>query len=63
MDKLKMHSPDMTQQNIEKIQALFPNCVTESNGANGELSWPLILTNLNKSYQIQSLKARKSAIS
>lgn len=37
MDKLKMHSPDMTQQNIEKIQALFPNCVTESNGANGEL--------------------------
>lgn len=37
MDKLKMHSPDMTQQNIEKIQALFPNCVTESKGANGEL--------------------------
>jgi adenine-specific DNA-methyltransferase len=37
MDKLKMHSPDMTQQNIEKIQALFPNCVTESKGVNGEL--------------------------
>ncbi|HGT8352045.1 site-specific DNA-methyltransferase [Escherichia ruysiae] len=37
MDKLKMHSPDMTQQNIEKIQAFFPNCVTESRGANGEL--------------------------
>ena len=37
MDKLKMHSPDMTQQNIEKIQALFPNCVTESRGANGKL--------------------------
>ncbi|EKF9627462.1 site-specific DNA-methyltransferase [Vibrio cholerae] len=37
MDKLKMHSPDMTQQNIEKIQALFPNCVTESRGVNGEL--------------------------
>jgi adenine-specific DNA-methyltransferase len=37
MDKLKMHSPDMTQQNIEKIQALFPNCVTESRGADGEL--------------------------
>ena len=27
----------MTQQNIEKIQALFPNCVTESRGADGEL--------------------------
>ncbi|MGL4747752.1 MAG: site-specific DNA-methyltransferase [Shewanella sp.] len=37
MDKLKMHSPDMTQQNIEKIKDLFPNCVTESKGANGEL--------------------------
>ncbi|HEK1059703.1 MULTISPECIES: site-specific DNA-methyltransferase [Morganellaceae] len=37
MDKLKMHSPDMTQQNIEKIQALFPNCVTESKGADGKL--------------------------
>ncbi|EPM1881256.1 site-specific DNA-methyltransferase [Morganella morganii] len=37
MDKLKMHSPDMTQQNIEKIQALFPNCVTEAKGADGEL--------------------------
>lgn len=37
MDKLKMHSPDMTQQNIKKIQALFPNCVTESKGTDGEL--------------------------
>lgn len=37
MDKLKMHSPDLTQQNIEKIKALFPNCVTEAKGANGEL--------------------------
>jgi adenine-specific DNA-methyltransferase len=37
MDKLKMHSPDMTQQNINKIQALFPNCVTESKGADGKI--------------------------
>ena len=37
MDKLKMHSPDMTQQNIDKIRVLFPNCVTESRGADGEL--------------------------
>lgn len=32
-----MHSPDMTQQNIEKIQALFPNCVTEAKGTDGDL--------------------------
>ncbi|MBN2039157.1 MAG: site-specific DNA-methyltransferase [Spirochaetes bacterium] len=29
MDKLKMHSPDLTKQNIEKLAELFPNCVTE----------------------------------
>ncbi|MBR9856236.1 MAG: site-specific DNA-methyltransferase [Gammaproteobacteria bacterium] len=37
MDQLKMHSPDMTQQNIEKIRALFPNCVTESHTPDGSL--------------------------
>lgn len=30
MDKLKLHTPDLTAQNIEKLAALFPNCVTES---------------------------------
>lgn len=29
MDKLRMESPDLTSGNIEKIAALFPNCVTE----------------------------------
>lgn len=29
MDKMKMESVDMTAQNIEKIGALFPNCITE----------------------------------
>ena len=29
-DKLDMTSPDLVSQNIEKIAALFPNCVTES---------------------------------
>jgi adenine-specific DNA-methyltransferase len=35
MDKLKLHTPDFTQDNIEKLAALFPNCVTESRGENG----------------------------
>src|SRR5690606_38590947 len=30
MDKLKMHSPDLSQDNIEKIRGLFPGCVTEA---------------------------------
>ncbi len=29
-DKLKMHSPDLTQENIARIRELFPNCVTEA---------------------------------
>ena len=37
MDKLKMHSPNLVEQNIEKLAALFPNCVTESKGEDGNL--------------------------
>lgn len=29
MDKMKMESVNMTEQNIERIGALFPNCITE----------------------------------
>ena len=29
MDKLRMESPDMTAQNIDRIADLFPNCITE----------------------------------
>ena len=37
MDKLRMETPDLTQGNIDKIAALFPNCVTETVGADGKL--------------------------
>lgn len=29
MDHMKFESPDMTAQNIDRIAALFPNCITE----------------------------------
>ena len=29
MNKLKMQTPNLTAQNIDKIAALFPNCITE----------------------------------
>ena len=29
MDKMRMESTDMTAQNVDRIAALFPNCVTE----------------------------------
>ena len=38
MDKLKMHSPDLSQENIAKIRDLFPGCVTEAHDeATGQL--------------------------
>ncbi|WP_270523717.1 site-specific DNA-methyltransferase [Veillonella atypica] len=37
MDKMRMESVDMTAQNIEKIGALFPNCITEKVDENGAL--------------------------
>lgn len=30
-----MHSPDLTQDNIARLRALFPGCVTEAQGADG----------------------------
>ena len=35
MNKLKMHSPDLTQANIDKLAGLFPNCIAEARGADG----------------------------
>ena len=37
MDKLKLHSPDLTEGNIEKLAALFPNCVTEARDEQGRV--------------------------
>lgn len=37
MDKMRMESVDITAQNIEKIGALFPNCITEMKDGNGKL--------------------------
>lgn len=38
MEKLKMHSPDLMQENIAKIRKLFPGCVTEARDeATGQL--------------------------
>ncbi|WP_374492973.1 site-specific DNA-methyltransferase [Brachymonas sp.] len=37
MDKLKMHSPNLTQDNIARIRDLFPGCVTEAKGEDGNV--------------------------
>ena len=37
MEKMKMQTTDLTAGNIEKIGALFPNCITETIDENGKL--------------------------
>ena len=37
MDKMKMQSANLTDMNIDKIAALFPNCITETADENGKL--------------------------
>ena len=37
MTKPNFQTPDLTQNNIDKIAALFPNCITETKGADGKL--------------------------
>lgn len=37
MEKLKMHSPNLTQDNIARIRDLLPGCVTEAKGVDGSM--------------------------
>jgi adenine-specific DNA-methyltransferase len=37
MDKMKMQSPNLTDENIDKIAEIFPGCVTESRNEDGSL--------------------------
>jgi adenine-specific DNA-methyltransferase len=38
MDKLKLHSPNLTEGNIAKIAELFPSCIVEAKDDNGTLT-------------------------
>lgn len=37
MEKLKMHSANLTQDNIARIRDLFPGCITEAKGEDGSV--------------------------
>ena len=41
MDKLKMHSVNKVDENIAKIGAMFPNCLTERKNENGEVEYAI----------------------
>jgi adenine-specific DNA-methyltransferase len=38
MEKLKLHTPDLTAENIKKLAELFPDCITEARDENGKLT-------------------------
>ena len=38
MEKLKLHTPDITDQNIGKLAELFPNCLTEIQDDQGRIT-------------------------
>ena len=37
MSDLKMHTANLVAKNIEKLTALFPNCITEGRNKQGEI--------------------------
>ena len=37
MENLKMHTPDLADENFKKLAALFPNAVTETKDENGNV--------------------------
>ena len=39
MEKLKMHSPKLIQENISRIREMFPGCVTEAKGRDCQLKF------------------------
>ncbi|NRB80373.1 MAG: site-specific DNA-methyltransferase [Saccharospirillaceae bacterium] len=39
MEKLNMHSKNITDDNVSKIRELFPNCVTESRNKNNDIEY------------------------
>jgi adenine-specific DNA-methyltransferase len=41
MEKLKMHTPDLTQDNIARIRELFPSCITEAKDAQGKIKYAI----------------------
>lgn len=48
MDKLKQESVDLTEQNIDKIGAMFPNVITETKDENGNLKKAINFTLLKQ---------------
>ncbi|MBK5262466.1 MAG: hypothetical protein JJE17_07845 [Peptostreptococcaceae bacterium] len=48
MEKVKQETPDLTQQNIDRIAELFPSAITETKDADGSLKKAINFTPLKQ---------------
>ena len=59
MEQLKMHSMNKVDENIKRIGALFPNCVTERINADGKVNLFLfIMSHCLERYDLDSSSLR-----
>lgn len=61
MEKLKMHSTDLTQENVAKVRALFPGCVTEATDESGTIRLAVDFDQLRQElsdYVVEGLQER-----
>lgn len=59
MKKLKMHTPDLTEENFRKLAALFPNAVTETTNENGEIVRAIDADVLRQEISAEVVEGRK----
>ena len=55
MEKMKMHSPNLTQENTARIRELFPGCVTEARGEDGNLRLAVDFDLLRQEFRVHLL--------
>ena len=57
MEKLKCHTPDFTDKNVQKLAVLFPNCVTESRDDKGTIKWAIDFDQLRQDLSAHAVES------
>ena len=63
MEKLKMLTPNLVKDNIEKIKQIFPDCITEHIRGGGKPSMQLILISCDRNSPVVLSKVMRNVIS
>jgi adenine-specific DNA-methyltransferase len=59
MERLKMHSPHLAEDNVARIRELFPGCVTEARDEDGSLKWLVDFDQLRQELSEQVVEGDK----